>query len=268
MASSASVLTPEHQDFKKRKKLANQKLDPELHYDIWKNAFSSEGKVLVPKGKSKNLRDVLNHIAECRNVLQGSVKAIKHGVYMISIGNFKRRPGELPSEEDTEAPVYCTICSDLLELPHIGSRCTECGMLCCHRCRWGIYDWCWLCRDELKERERKKRPDLLLPGAQYPEATPREQQLDQLYDQFEDDGRILLPVDYADRIEYDFFPFSTPTYLDEQAQREEVERQRAQSERESKQRSEEDDDAGKLLKSLETTRDDHACGRHARGKRS
>ena len=64
MASSASVLTPEHKDFKKRKKLTKQKLDPELHYDIWKNAVSNEGKVLIPKGKSKNLRDVLNHIAE------------------------------------------------------------------------------------------------------------------------------------------------------------------------------------------------------------
>ena len=238
MASSASVLTPEHKDFKKRKKLVNQKLDPELHYDIWRNAISNEGKVLIPKEKSKNLRDVLNHIADCRNVLQGSVKAIKFGVYMISIGYFKKRPGQLPAEEDmTEAPVYCTICSDLLELPHIGSRCTECGMLCCHRCRWGIYDWCWLCRKELAERERKGRADLLLPGAQYADATPREQQLHDLYGLFE--GDVLVAVHYAggiryvhdaDRIEYDFFPFSTPTYLDQQAQREEVERQRAQSE--------------------------------------
>jgi len=230
---------------------------------------------LIPKEKSKNLRDVLNHIAECRNVLQGSVKAIKHGVYMISIGYFKKRPGELPAEEDTEAPAYCPICSDLVELPHIGSSCTECGMLCCHRCRQGIYDWCWLCRDELKYKELKRLPHLLLPGAQYPEATPRDQQLEQLYEQFEDDHGIFSscsssfsPVGYANSIEFNFFPFSPPTYLDEQAQREEVERQRAQSERESKQRSEEDDDARKLLTSLETTRDDHACGRHARGKRS
>ena len=157
---------------------------------------------------------------------------------MISIGYFKKRPGQLPAEEDmTEAPVYCTICSDLLELPHIGSRCTKCGMLCCHRCRWGIYDWCWLCRKELAERERKGRADLLLPGAQYADATPREQQLHDLYGLFE--GDVLVAVHYAggiqyvhdaDRIEYDFFPFSTPTYLDQQAQREEVERQRAQSE--------------------------------------
>ena len=156
---------------------------------------------------------------------------------MVSIGYFKKRPGQLPAEEDTEAPVYCTICSDLLELPHIGSTCTECGMLCCHRCRWGIYDWCWLCRDELKYKELKRLPHLLLPGAQYPEATPRDQQLHDIYGLFE--GVVLVAVHYAggiryvhdaDRIEYDFFPFSTPTYLDQQAQREEVERQRAQSE--------------------------------------
>ena len=43
----------------------------------------------------------------------------------------------------------------------------------------------------LKYKELKRLPHLLLPGAQYPEATPRDQQLEQLYDQFEDDHGLF-----------------------------------------------------------------------------
>ena len=215
---------------KKRQKLTNQKLkfDEETiarNYEVWNNALQPDGRVRVPKKHTGDLRETLNYIAATLNIMQGSLKALTPGSYIITFQHFTKPPGWIPSEEDTACPIYCTVCSDLLDMRDVGHSCKECGIPCCRRCEEGPDEECWICRSEEWDKEQERRKKLDLPPLEVSLLSRRSQQLLYLDTKFPPDDLPEAPHDISDRDEYDFFPFIEPTYQDPQAQRNEHARQ-------------------------------------------
>ena len=215
---------------KKRQKLTNQKLkfDEETikrNYEVWNNSLQPDGRVRVPKKHTRDLRETLNYIAATLNIMQGSLKALTPGSYIITFQHFTKPPGWIPSEEDTACPIYCMVCSDLLEMRDVGHGCKGCLIPCCRRCEEGPDEECWICRRDEWNKEQERREKLDLPPLEVSLLSRRSQQLLYLDTKFPPDDLPEAPHDIFDRDEYDFFPFIEPTYQDPQAQRNEHARQ-------------------------------------------